>query len=101
MPFECDNPTGYTAAVCIQCILVTYIFFCTMTVVSIGVASYLYEISFTKDIKSILQSIDENSKTKKRRRRLYAQFVEFVDVHSATKQLSKEHLVKSNHYSMV
>lgn len=88
MPFEWDNPIGYIFAVILQCILLTYVFFTMMILISIGVASYLYELSLTKDIKIILRTIDEMSKVRKNRPNLYIQFNEFVEVHSAAKQLS-------------
>lgn len=87
-PFEWQTPIGYTMAVSLQCILITYVFCITMILVTNGIACYLFKISLTKDLKIILHAIDENSKMKKNRRNLYAQFSEFVDFHSDTKQLS-------------
>lgn len=88
MPFEWRNPIGFTVAICFEYVLITYVCFTAMTTVSIGIAFYLHEISLTKDLKSILRLIDENAKIRKNRRILYTQFIEFVDLHSATKQLS-------------
>lgn len=59
-----------------------------MILVTSGIACYLFKISLTNDLKGILRSIDENLETRKRRRNLYAQFSEFIDLHSDTKQLS-------------
>lgn len=74
-------------------VLISYVCFMAMTVTSLGIASFLDEISLTEDSKGILRSIDENSKLKKNLPNLYAQFIEFVDVHSAMKQLSSIHSI--------
>lgn len=63
-------------------------FFIIMILLAIGIAGHLFATEVTKDIKCILQAIDENSRTKERRKRIYKQFREFIDVHSAIKQLS-------------
>lgn len=97
LPFNWKNPIGYSFAVLFHFILYTYIFSTMMTMVSVSVASFLYEFSLTEDLKCILHSIDENSKTKKNRRNLYAPFAEFINLHSDTKQLS----IKSKAYSTI
>lgn len=88
MPFNWNNPIGYTVTVFIEYIIATHVFFTMMSMLSIGIAGYLYEMSLAKDINQILQSIDDSSKTKKRRQSLCTQFIEFVDLHSVTKQLN-------------
>lgn len=59
-----------------------------MIVLSCGAASYLFAIAVTKDIKCILNTINENSKTKMGRKRIYKQLNEFIGLHSTLKQLS-------------
>lgn len=89
MLFQWNNPIGYAVAVSLECISITYVFYIIMTMTSIGVAFYLHEISLTKEIKCILRSIDKNSESKKNRRILYVQSVEFCELHADTKQLSR------------
>lgn len=88
MPFNWANPIGYWVAVCLECILMTYFCFIAMTLVSICISSYLFEMSLAEDLKKILNSIDDNSGRRKNLQNPYTQFSEFVDIHSATKQLS-------------
>lgn len=64
--------------------------FTMMTMLSFGVACYLYEISLASDLKCSLRSIDKESKKPKRNQQnLHAQFSEFIDIHSAAKQLRR------------
>lgn len=93
MLFNWKNPIRYSVVVCFECILLTYCCLIAATTVSIGIASYLYETSLTEDSKNVLHSIDENSKKKNDRQNLYTKFIEFVDVHSTTKQLSSIHSI--------
>lgn len=83
-----NTPIGYSLAVPFQCIIITYAFSALMTTVSIGIGNYLFGMSLTDDIKTILHSIDKNSKSRKNRQNLRAQFIEFINLHSDTKQLS-------------
>lgn len=88
-PFEWRNPIGYTVAVSLQCIVITYTFFTMMTMLVIGIASYSFGISLTEDLKYILHSIEEKSKLRKNRPYLYRQFIEFIILQSDTMQLSR------------
>lgn len=90
MPFNLKNLAGYTVAIPLQCIVVTYGIFCLMTVVMVGLAMYSFEISLSKDIKTILHSIDECSKTRINRLNNFLQFTEYINLHSDTKQLSNK-----------
>lgn len=74
-------------------ISLTYVFFSAMVLINIGVAVYFFVIAVTKDIKYILNAIDENSTTEISDRQIYKQFTEFIDVHSAIKQLSCSNLI--------
>lgn len=56
--------------------------------VVVGIACYLFAIAIIKDIKRVLKVIDENSKTKKMRKHIFNQMIEFIDLHSAVEQLS-------------
>lgn len=71
----------------------TYIFFSYMVIVSICIASYLFKMSLSEGTKNIFHSIDANSKTKENRLHIHAQFREFIDLHSATKQLSIKYFI--------
>lgn len=90
MPFDYQSKLiGYLFAICIQCIFLTYVFIAMTTMISILFACYLFGISLTDDIKTIVHSIDKNSKTKRYRLHISAQFKEFIDFHSDVKQLSR------------
>lgn len=67
-----------------------------MTMLSINVANYLFEMSLTEDLKGILRSIDENSKTKAKRLKIPAQIAEFIAFHSSTRQLSTLSIKRGN-----
>lgn len=88
MPFSWKNPVGYLVAASLESIMITYACFIATVMVSTCISSYLFEMSLTKDLNNILKSMNKNSKIKENRRNLHAQFTEFVDVHSATKQFS-------------
>lgn len=88
LPFDWKNPFGYFGAILLQYTIYVYASTSLMIIISIVISSYLFEMSLTNDLKDILQLIDRNSKIKKTRKNLYAQFTEFIDFHSDTKQLS-------------
>ena len=93
LPFNWKSPIGYPFAVTLQCVLIIYLFLSLMLLVTIGLASYLFGISLAADLNMILRLIDENSKTKSNRLKIFTQFKEFINFHSAPKMLSKiDHL---------
>lgn len=49
-------------------------------------------MSLVDDIKTTLHSIDEHSKSRETRKVLYAELIEFIHMHSRTKQLSKRNM---------
>lgn len=59
-----------------------------MIIVSICIASYFFEMAINEDIKNILHSIAKTSKTDGNCSNIFAQFTEFIELHSAAKQLS-------------
>lgn len=93
LPFNWNGPIGYLVAITIQWMSLTFVCFSIMVVVSVGIAGYLFSVAVIKDIKCILQAIDENSKTKARSKQIYKQFCELIDLHSTIKQLSHVHFV--------
>lgn len=62
--------------------------FLVMILLAIGILCFLFTIAITKDMKCILKTIARNFKTKRRRKLIFMQFIEFIDLHAATKQLS-------------
>lgn len=72
----------------LQWITLPYLIFLTMILVTNGIASYLFAVAVIKDVKCALKEIDKCSETKKGRKRIYKQFTEFIDLHSAIEQLS-------------
>lgn len=88
LPFDVNHPIGYTIAALVEWTMVTYTLFVMMTIISIGVSSYLFVMSLTEDLKSILQSIGGNSQFKDNRPKLYAQSIEFIVIHSDAIKLS-------------
>lgn len=64
-----------------------------MTLNVIGIALYLFFIAAIEDIKNVLKTIDDSSKTESGRKQMYKQFAEFVDSHSTMKQLSYAYFV--------
>lgn len=88
-PFDRRKPIGYFAAVTLQFIMSTYGFALVANMSCIGVGCYHYALSFNNDLKSILQSIDENSKNRKQRPKITTELTEFIRMHSIVKKLSE------------
>lgn len=78
-------------AVCLEWISYTYVCFIMMIMVAVGIAAFLFMISLTKDMQCILDAIDKNSKIKRKRSKIPLQFVEFIELYSDGKQLSRYH----------
>lgn len=72
----------------IQWIFSAYMSFAIIIPITIGMGIYSFVIAITDDVKDILKAIDENSRIKKGRKQIFNQFIEFIDSHAATKQLS-------------
>lgn len=62
-PFDWKNPTGYSLAVLIEFTLTTYMSIFVGSLITIGIASFLFEAAIIEDIKMHLNSVDESSKS--------------------------------------
>lgn len=90
-PFDTENPFGYLAACSLQYIHLAFESFFVSNLISLAIGAYLYAMTAIDDLKGILRSINVNcvkTKTNDERRLALNQIREFVDMHSALKQLS-------------
>lgn len=89
-PFDTKNPIGYLVGVVLQYNLLMYAAFIVACSASLGISSHLLVMLAIKDIKSILRSINELSKTKSDEQlNISKEFTEFIQMHSTMKQFSK------------
>lgn len=88
MPFDWRNPIGYLVAVIIQFIIVAYEFFVIACTLSLAIGAFWFAISATKEIKRIVNSIDENTEHKGGEEIMFKEFSTFIHMHSIVKQLS-------------
>lgn len=82
---------GYLVACSIQYVHLAYEAFFISNLTTLGLGGYLLAMASIKDLKSILHSIDKHCakhKSKKKRLEALTQVREFVEMHSALKQLS-------------
>lgn len=82
------HPIGYVFAVTSQWIAVSCVCFSVSILLAVGIAFFLLMFAITKDLKCILKVIEKNSCAKTRRKQIFKQFAEFIDLHAAIKQLS-------------
>lgn len=66
-----------------------YVFNTAGFAVSLEIGCFLFMIALTKDIQRTLHSINENTKSKKKRTKISKQLIEFIKFHSILKQLSE------------
>lgn len=88
IPFDWKNPTGYllsTAAMltCLNCASQ-----CTASLMFLAVGAFIFAITFVKDMKCKLHTINEMVKDKKSRKHMYKELSEFIWTHANAKQLS-------------
>lgn len=88
LPFNWNCPVGYLIAISLEWTLLAYVCFTILILVVSGIAVYLFATTIIKDIKSILKVIDKNSRIRKNRKTILKQLIEFIDLHSAIRQLS-------------
>lgn len=95
LPFNWQCPIGYMIAIILQWIAFTYLCFSAMLTNMTGFTFFLFVTAITKDIKCILNAIDEKSEIENEPKQIYNQFAEFVDLYGAIKQLSCIYSVQS------
>lgn len=92
MFFDTQNPIGFTTAITLQYIAVSYLLHVTACVLSIGVGAYIFAIATTKEIERAVNDFNIVAKgrtTAANHAFLMSQFSVFIDAHSTVKQLSK------------
>lgn len=88
-PFDTNNPIGYLIAVILEYIIIDYECFIIACTLSFGIGACWFGASTTKEIQSILHSINDKTQTIEcPTNELKILFSEFIDTHSAIKQLS-------------
>lgn len=88
-PFDSKRPVGYMIAVILEYITFLYLLNIAAFCGSLETGCFMFMISFTNDIQRNLQSMNENTKSKRKQRtQTPRQLIDFVEFHSATKQLS-------------
>lgn len=89
LPFDTQNPIGYTIGFFIQYIIFIYICLFNACIVSLSIGSYLSMAALTKDVKGELSWINERVHFKANRRFVWKELFEFIEFHSKAKMLSK------------
>lgn len=90
-PFDTKNPVGYFVACSLQYMHLGYEFFLLSNLTILGIGSFIMALTIIKDLKRILRAINaECSKKRSKIKRLEAlrHIREYVQMHSAVKQLS-------------
>lgn len=100
LPFDWKCPSGYLVAIVLQWFAMIYACFSIMIVITTGIASYLYLNAVTKDIKCILKPMNKRSNSKNHCKHIHKHFIDFIDLHSAIKQLSNTLLFNFSEYNI-
>lgn len=87
-PVDWLQPLGFLVAVAVQCTIVAYFFLFVACMTCIGVESYIFAVSVTEDIKSLLKCMNRFSKPKKHQSKIKQQLFVYIRTHSTVKQLS-------------
>lgn len=92
-PFNSTSPIGYSVAIILLCLMTGYVNYGCANLFAIPMAAFIFAVSVIKDIKNILNSINEiaeNSNVNAQENYLQAakQFNIFIETHSTLKQLS-------------
>lgn len=89
-PFDWKNPIGFLFTAIITYTLGQFAFTFLAQVWSIGIGMCLFLISLTKDIKSILNRINESGRSSSpQRSRITKHITEYVRFHSNAKEFSR------------
>ena len=89
-PFDDKNLLGYSIAFVLEYVMLAYLIFFIMCIISFGIGSYYLVISLTNDLKGQLDLINEHLQTKRNRLQAIKEMYEFIQFDSDTKQLSIE-----------
>lgn len=88
-PFNWKNPVGFLVAISIQYTITAYgLTFCAC-VFGLAVGCFLYVIALNKIIKASLFNFSQNTRAKIDQIILLEQLIEFIELHSGAKQLSR------------
>lgn len=85
-PFDWNNPIGYLIAFVIQYIIIAYEFCLTSCALAVGIGSLWLAILATKDIRRILNLINDKAQTNVIQSN---DLIDFIEAHGAIKQLSR------------
>lgn len=90
-PFDWQNPFGFLVAIALQYALTTYTFMIASPIIAMAIASHLYAIALSKVIKGSIFFINRSAQAKKTDQSIcLEQIVEFLELHSSAKQLSRK-----------
>lgn len=89
-PFGTKTPIGYLLAVALQYVMTTYHFLVLANVTSFGISCILFILSLAKDIRDNSVTINECVKNKSTNLVTFKKIVDFIQLHSAAKQLSSD-----------
>lgn len=90
-PFDTKNPIGFLVACSFQYTHLGYECFFISNLVTLGLGSFILALTAIKDLKGILRSMNDqctNNRSKRKRLEAYKHLREFVQMHSALKELS-------------
>lgn len=91
LPFKWRNPVGFLIAIVMEYAILLYALIVTASILSMAIASFLYAVALSRDIKGSLFAFNLNAQAKVDQPILLDQLTEFIEVHSSAKQLSKNY----------
>lgn len=86
LPFDWKNPFGFIIAIVLESIGIWFGVSFTACLVTFGIGSYLFEITFTKIIKRSLRNINHSAKKKKSKIELMKQLSDYIEHQTAEKR---------------
>lgn len=89
LTFDATNPFGYAFAVIVQYFMIRYIALILVIKQSILVGLFCVTISLTDDITNDLKLMNDSAQSEVKRSEAMKQLYDFVELHSAAKQLSQ------------
>lgn len=92
LPFDCDNLLQYLAVVMLEYVVTRYTFVVVAAGASFGVGAYLFAVSISDDIKSILKSMNNDAKSKRNSSKALKHISNYIQVQAVLKQLSYKDL---------
>lgn len=100
IPFDWHSPIGYLVAITIQYISSVICFTVIECLLAYGIATFLYALVATKDVRAILNSINKNAKSIANERQAFQQLCNSIQFHSILKQLSYNDPIKCTSFEM-